>query len=173
MARMLGNAARPTIPQANIPQRPSSTNSAAGVIPQANIPQALSGQNYREMPWQDQLKLFQTDNNLASTELGRATNQANLYKATGDTNGYNQAQTWIGQINTATGGQVQLPKTNVTTPNPALQQYQQYQQQLNDSMNQLKSFMQPMRYDPNTDPSSTKMPQHPFRTAAASFRHSH
>jgi len=148
------------VPGAPVPMAPQRSASA-GVVPQAKIPQAPSSQNYREMPWQDQLGLFQKDNNLASQELGRATDQANLYKATGATGDYNRAQTWIGQINTATGGRAQLPKpvTAAATPNPAMQQYQQYQQQLNEAMGQLKSFMQPMRYDPNTDPQAVAYKQ--------------
>lgn len=144
------------VPKANIPAAPSSV-AQTGTIPQANIPQAPD-YSYRDQPWQDQLKMFQSNPDLAGQEWMRATNQANLYKATGDMDAYNKAQTWLNQIQTATGGRMNLPQSSIT--DPAQKQYQDYQNQMNELMTQLKSFAQPMQYNPATDPQALAYKQY-------------
>lgn len=127
---------------------PTMQSQAPATVPKAAVPQQPA--NYRDMDWQDQLKMFQSNGELAQTELKRASNQANMYQATGDTDAYNKAQRWIGQINTATGGQY----ANVTKPvDPSQQRYQQYQTQMDELMVQLQSYMKPEAYNAANDPS--------------------
>lgn len=131
--------------------RPPAMATSTGTIPKSSpvpMPPQLNASNYRNADWQDQLKAFQSDRNLAQAELTRATNQANLYKATGDNAAYDRAQKWIGQINTATGGAVPMPNND-----PNVQRYNQYRQQQDELMNRMQSMInQPVQYNPEADP---------------------
>lgn len=143
----LSNPFNQKIPGASPPPFPTGTMSMNSGIPSANIPQPPKpvDESYRDLAAPDQFKMFQSNPDIAQHEYGRITDAMNLYKASGDTNGYNAANDWMNKFNTATGGAYK-------PVDPAVAQFQQYQQQQTDMMKQLQSFSKPMNYDPTTDP---------------------
>lgn len=143
----LTNPFNQKIPGASPPPVPTNIMSMNSGIPSANIPQPPKpvDESYRDLAAPDQFKMFQSNPDIAQHEYGRITDAMNLYKASGDTNGYNAATDWMNKFNTATGG-------SYKPVDPAVAQFQQYQQQQNDMMKQLQSFAKPMNYDPTTDP---------------------
>lgn len=104
----------------------------------------MASGNLNDMDWRDQLGMFQKDRNLGQTELSRALNQSNLYKASGDTDNYNKAQTWIGQVNTAMGNPTDRQGMQNTTQ-------QNYYNNVNNTPFQFKAPAA-FNYDQNTDP---------------------
>lgn len=139
------------VPQSISVPRPPATATSTGTVPQSSpvpMPPQLNASNYRNADWQDQLKAFQSDSNLARTELDRATKQRNLYAATGDNEALARADRWIGQINTATGGSVKLPSND-----PEVERFNQYRKQQDELMSRMQSMInQPVQYNPETDP---------------------
>lgn len=117
----------------------------------------MASGNLNDMDWRDQLSLFQKDKNLGQTELSRALNQSNLYKASGDTDAYNKAQTWIGQINTAMGNPTDRQGMQNTTQ-------QNYYNNVNATPFQFKAPTA-FSYDQNTDPQYQNALQGALRNA--------
>jgi hypothetical protein len=104
----------------------------------------MATNSYQDADWREQLGMFQKERNLGQTELARALQQSNLYKAQGDNDAYNRAQTWVGQINTAMG--------NPTDQKSMMDSTQQnLYQNVNAAPFQFKPPEQ-FKFDMNTDP---------------------
>lgn len=142
----------PAVPKANIPS--AAPASQTGTIPNANIPKPPSfDESYRNLGAEDQFKIFQSNPDIAQHEYGRINDAINRYKALGDTNSLNLANKWLDQFNTVTGGEYK-------PVDPSVQQFNDYQKQMGDLMTQLKSFAQPMQYNPATDPQAIAYKQY-------------
>ncbi|OXM83960.1 hypothetical protein [Paenibacillus rigui] len=121
---------------------PKANGSTSGAsIPTASSTAAtMPSSNYQDWGATDQFKYFQANPTVGQQEIARATNQANIYKAAGDMAKYNDAQSWLGKVNTVMSG-VQIP----TAASKASQAY-------TDALDSYKQqIATPYAYDPAKD----------------------
>lgn len=125
-----------------LPEPVTVENAKVKVPPTSGLPEKPKTYGYENLDWKDKLGFFQGNKEAAQFDIERATNKANLQKAQGDTTGYEASTKWINQINTATG-----------TPDPKVQQFNEFQTKQNDLMTKFEGMInQPTTYNPEADP---------------------
>lgn len=143
----------------NVPKKPT-TNALPGVVPKANIPTAPTSEQAAHQAWINDPSSGQGGfDNYVKTQNQRwqTANESNDAELMGRLQADSQRVGYT--LNPYSAPKPPAPAPTTPAPssapvqNPAQQNYFQYQKQLNDAMKQLKSYMQPMNYDPNTDPS--------------------